>query len=119
MKGEFAFKDPFQNKVLKNDCFFLFYVSNVCVLFQLAKALIFPSLGSANISKYIFIPIKMTGQVSKFHTDQGLQRSPFKKGDMRYHFGHLHMFMKNFSHLLRGYLAVHQVESSLWRRGLG
>lgn len=113
MKGELAFKDTFQNKVLKNDCFFLFCVSSVCVLFQLAKALILPSLGSANISKYIFMLIKMTGQVSKFHTDQGLQRSPFKKGDMTFHFGHLHMFLKRFSHLLRGYLAVHQVESNL------
>jgi len=77
MKEEFAFKDTFQNKVLKNNCFFLFHVSNVCALFQLAKALILLSLGSANISKYIFILIKMTGQVSKFHTDQGLQRPPF------------------------------------------
>lgn len=36
MKGEFAFKGTFQIKVLKIDCLFLFCVSNMCVLFQLA-----------------------------------------------------------------------------------
>lgn len=119
MKGDFAFKDTFKNKVLKKDCFFLFRVSTVCVLFQLAKTLIFPSLGSANISEYIFILIKMAGQVSEFHRVQGLQRSPFRKGDTTFHFAHVPMFLKGFSHLLRVYLAVHQVESCLWRKGLG
>lgn len=95
--------------MLKKNCFFLFSVSNACVLFQLAKTLIF-SLVIANISEYFFILIKMAGWVSKFHTDQGLQRSPFRKGDMTFHFAHVPMFLKSFSHLLRGYLAVHQVE---------
>lgn len=52
------------------DCLFLFCVSSVCVLFQLVKALILPFLSSANISKYIFTLIKITGQAPKFHVEQ-------------------------------------------------
>lgn len=103
----------FTSKVLKNDCFFLLSASNICVLFQLAEALIFPSKGSANISKYIFI-LKMTGQVSKFHTHQWQQRSPFNNSHETFNFGH-----STFSHLSRRYLAAQQEESSLGRRGLG
>lgn len=72
MKGKFAFKVTFQIEVLKIDCLFLFCVSSVCVLFQLAKALILPSPSSANISKHILTLIKMTSQASKFHVDQRL-----------------------------------------------
>lgn len=76
IEGRIAFKDTFQVEVLKIDCLFLFCVSSVCVLFQLSKTLILPSLSSANISKYIFTLIKMTGPASKFHMDQRLQKFP-------------------------------------------
>lgn len=41
----------------------------MCVLFQLVKALILPFLSSANISKYIFTLIRITGQASKVHME--------------------------------------------------
>jgi len=57
----------FTSKVLKNDHFFLFHVSNICALFLLAKTLIFPSLGSANISKRLKWQVRFLNftQISK------------------------------------------------------
>lgn len=37
---------------------------------------------------------------------------------MRFYFGHLHLFLKTFSHLLREYLAVYQLERNLLKRAL-